>query len=691
MKKVLKRYDIIIAILLFLVAIPAEYFEWFSSMEEQSESIRHSMRFSFGDPAKSAFPSDKIIIVAQDDDYFEEYGSYPPKWVDYGIMVENLNFLGAKVIMVDFLFEFTNSYGEDPLLAKYLAEAGNTIFVSTINFEDITSPDKVNKIRDPVKALKEVTTTAYSNHIVWGSLLNRLRLYPEVIKEYNLWPISVKTVAEYLGVEPQLSDGYLILGDIKIKLDRFDSFRTDFPFVSFDTYYLYRDPFVGISGMTILELDKEDEDEVAELRSLVQDKIVFIGETSEITHDIQNTIIGEVWGVEVLAMEVATILKGAPLQSASFLAEILVVIIVAFLLIGSNLLPDPRLRSLASIVSVILYVAFGFVTYIYWDLVFSMSYILVAAALGFTAINIYLFIEERQQRAFIENAFGQYLSPDVIEALVEDPDKLSLGGERREMTAFFSDVQGFSTISESLTPDELVQLLNRYLTAMCNIISDHNGTIDKFEGDAIIAFWGAPLAQPDHAKQCCFATVDMQMQLIDLREQWMKEGLPRVLVRMGINSGPMVVGNMGSETRMDYTIMGDAVNLAARLEGANKFYKNFTMISDSTYQQAAEFIDVRELDTLRVVGKNEPITVYELLDRKNKTTGKKADLIEIFNQGLDLYKQLDFKEAIKVFESALVLFPKDGPALTYIGRCNNFLQNPPPGDWDLVFTHTEKG
>ncbi len=132
MKKVLKRYDIIIAILMFLVAIPAERYEWFSSMEEQLESIRHSMRFSFGDPAKSVFPQDKVIIIAQDDDYFEEYGSYPPKWVDYGKIIENLNFLGAKVIMVDFLFEFKSSYGEDPLLAKYLAEAGNTIFVKQI-------------------------------------------------------------------------------------------------------------------------------------------------------------------------------------------------------------------------------------------------------------------------------------------------------------------------------------------------------------------------------------------------------------------------------------------------------------------------------------------------------------------------------------------------------------------------------
>ncbi|MBU3916203.1 adenylate/guanylate cyclase domain-containing protein, partial [bacterium] len=314
-----------------------------------------------------------------------------------------------------------------------------------------------------------------------------------------------------------------------------------------------------------------------------------------------------------------------------------------------------------------------------------------AGIAGFATINIYLFVLERKEKSYIKNAFGQYLSPKVIEDLVNDPSKLSLGGERREMTAFFSDVQGFSTISESLTPDELVQLLNDYLTEMCAIIAKHDGTIDKFEGDAIIAFWGAPLDQPDHATRACLACIDMQKRLVELRKRWASEGRPQLLVRMGVNSGPMVVGNMGSQTRMDYTIMGDAVNLAARLEGANKFYKNFTMISEFTYKQAVEFIDCRELDTIRVVGKNEPITVYEVLDRKNMVTGKMAEMVEIYNKGLELYKKLRFKEAITSFESALALFPMDGPSKTYISRCKGYLENPPEEGWDGVFTHTEKG
>jgi len=690
MKNLHKRYDIFFTILIFLLMIPAEHKEWFSSLEDQFVSIRHILRTTYGDPEKVGFPHDKIGIVVQDDAFFEDYGSFPLRREDIGRIAENIAFLGAKIVMVDLLFDFNSSYGEDPKIAASLQRAGNTIVVSTIVFEG-GDPSKFKEINYPVETIRKATATAYSNHQIMGTMLNRLRIYPEIGQMYGEWPISVKTVAMYLGVEPKVENRSLILADMRIPLDHFNDFIIDYPTLKPGIKYLSLDPFVGLSAMDLLELDREDEETVAEFRSLIEGKIVFLGDTSEISHDHFDTAIGKVWGVEVLACEVATLLKGAPLRAASTTAEVIVALIFLVGLILVNLLSDPRPRALASVGLFIVYMAFATLSYIFLDLAFSMSYVMVAGIIGFAAINIYLFIDERKQRSFITSAFGQYLSPDVIEALVENPEKLSLGGERREMTAFFSDVQGFSTISESLTPDELVNLLNKYLTAMCDIISEHNGTIDKFEGDAIIAFWGAPLHQPDHAKLCCYACIDMQKKLEVLREEWMKEGMPRILVRMGVNSGPMVVGNMGSQSRMDYTIMGDSVNLAARLEGANKFYKNFSMISEFTYKQAADFVDVRELDTIRVVGKNEPINVYDLVDRKNQTAGKKADLIAIYNQGLELYKQRRYQEAIQMFESGLAVIANDGPTITYIDRCREFLKNPPPDDWDGVYTHTQKG
>jgi len=329
--------------------------------------------------------------------------------------------------------------------------------------------------------------------------------------------------------------------------------------------------------------------------------------------------------------------------------------------------------------------------YIYQDVAFSMSYVYLAGAIGFLFINVFLFIAERKEKGFITTAFGQYLSPDVIDIIVKDPSKLSLGGSRKEMTAFFSDVQGFSTISEGLTPDELVMLLNQYLTEMCDIISGYNGTVDKFEGDAIIAFWGAPLEQPDHAKLSCYASIDMQQRMLEQRKEFIAAGKPELYVRMGLNSGPMVVGNMGSQNRMDYTIMGDAVNLAARLEGANKFYKNYSMISENTYNLCSGDIDVRELDRILVVGRNEPVIVYDLMDKKNKVSGKIADMVVEYDKGLGLYKARNYQDAISAFNRALKIIPGDGPSISYIDRCNQFIKTPPAGDWDGVFKHTEKG
>ena len=266
------------------------------------------------------------------------------------------------------------------------------------------------------------------------------------------------------------------------------------------------------------------------------------------------------------------------------------------------------------------------------------------------------------------------------------------------MTAFFSDVASFSSISEHLTPVELVETINEYLTEMCEIIANHNGTIDKFEGDAIVAFWGAPIVQEDHAESAVQAAIDMQLEMIELRKKWENEGTMLELrekwaadgrgtffgVRIGINTGEMVVGNMGSKSRIDYTMLGDAVNLAARLEGAGKAYHVTTMISESTYQINRAFIEARELDSIRVVGKEEPIRVYEVVGRKGEVDPQKLQVLDLFKKGLDKYRERQWEVAIGFFEQGLELDPSEGPCGIYIERCRNFMENPPPEDWDAV-------
>ncbi|MFT7246315.1 MAG: adenylate cyclase, partial [Candidatus Azotimanducaceae bacterium] len=434
-----------------------------------------------------------------------------------------------------------------------------------------------------------------------------------------------------------------------------------------------------------------DEEELEDLSYLVAGRIVLIGEVAEVAHDEFETPLGNVYGVEIIANTIASILKGGPLQAASGALEAIIALLIMAALLATRALSNPMPRNLVSLGILIVYVIAVTYTYVTFGLVISMSYVLLALIISMIVINARFYLAEMGQKALIKDAFGQYLSPKVVSDLVKDPSKLSLGGEEREMTAYFSDIAGFSTFSENMTPTELVHVLNDYLTEMCNIIIATEGTVDKFEGDAIIAFWGAPGIQEAHAKLACFATIDMNKALVPLRVRWAEDGRPAIKVRMGLNSGPMVVGNMGSAQRMNYTIMGDTVNLAARLEGANKFYGSDLMISEATYRGAEEFVDVRELDTIRVVGKKDPVKVYNLLERKGETKGLMADLVSQYEKGIQLYKDREYEAAKGAFKLALSIDDTDGPSRTYVARCDEYSKNPPKDSWDGVFTLDSKG
>jgi adenylate cyclase len=506
------------------------------------------------------------------------------------------------------------------------------------------------------------------------------------------WPFAIKAASMFLFEEPRLDHGLLSIGDeVAVELDQFNDIYIDYPLLPPDgdggTANLH--DVVGLSALDILFL--EDEEELEELSFLVEDRIVLIGEVAEVAHDEFETPVGNVFGVEIIANTISTILRSGPLHPAGFLTEAFVALLMMMFFLGTRMMANPLPRNLVSFGVLALYIVLGTWLYIAGGLVLSMSYVLLASIIAIVVINAGYYITEMAQKAQIRDAFGQYLSPKVVAELEENPDKLTLGGEEREMTAYFSDIQGFSTFSEKMTPTELVNVLNDYLTAMCDIIIGSDGTVDKFEGDAIIAFWGAPTIQDDHATRACLSALDMREALAPLRERFVKQGYHAFYARMGINSGPMVVGNMGSRQKLNYTIMGDAVNLASRLEGANKAYGSYLMISDATYQLCSDAVDVRELDTLRVVGKSEGVKVYELLGRKNTTTGLKADLVTQFQKGLDLYQQREWDAAHAAFKLATSIDKEDGPSQKYMERCASFLDNPPPADWDGIFTLDSKG
>ena len=308
---------------------------------------------------------------------------------------------------------------------------------------------------------------------------------------------------------------------------------------------------------------------------------------------------------------------------------------------------------------------------------------ILASFIGAALLN---YSHEGRQRRFIKSVFRHYLSPDVIERILRDPSMLDLGGERREISAFFSDVAGFTSISEKLSPEELVDLLNAYLSEMTDIILSTGGTLDKYEGDAMIAFWNAPLDQPDHALRACRAALKCQKRLAELRPEFKRRFGSEVFARIGIHSGPAVVGNMGSEKRFDYTAVGDTMNLASRLEGACKQYKVATLISESTRDMVRAEIITREIDMIRVVGKKKPVRVFEPVGEMEETAAGEIEKAALFEGGLKAYRNRDWDGAIDAFRR----LGEDLPAGLYVRRCMVFKQSPPPPDWDGVFELGEK-
>jgi len=296
-------------------------------------------------------------------------------------------------------------------------------------------------------------------------------------------------------------------------------------------------------------------------------------------------------------------------------------------------------------------------------------------------------VEEREKRK-IHGAFRQYISPEVIRRVLQNPEFVQ--PRKTELSIMFSDIRGFTSISEKLDAQELALFLNDYLTDMTRIVFRNKGTLDKYIGDAVMAFWGAPFEEPGHAEKACRAALEMIERVRELQKQWQEQGKPKLDIGLGINSGVASVGNMGSSLRYGYTAMGDAVNLASRLEGLNKEYGTHIIVSDTTFQQA-QLPDLlfRELDLIRVKGKTEPVTIYELLGRRDGTN-ELEELATTFAVARAFYQQRRWCEAQTALEKILKSWPDDGPARAYWKRCQAYAFQEPPPEWDGVHVMTHK-
>ncbi|MEI7781884.1 MAG: adenylate/guanylate cyclase domain-containing protein, partial [Planctomycetota bacterium] len=515
------RYDVFITVALFLAAALAQRFEWCALLEDQTISFRHQLRMAYGDTKKLA-AAPEVVLVNTDEPFFQAYKSFPLRRTDIGAIVTNLKSLGARVIAVDMLMDFPSSYGEDPALARALGDAGNTLLASQAEFRG----GEFVKINRPTKLLAEAADSGYTNiqsnsNLV--TMLSRLKVHPDSIGERGGWPFAVKAAALFLGVEPKLDGTTLVLGELRVPLDHEYRISIDFPPLPTGTRFLSQS--AGLTALEFLDISQLDESERAELEFWVQDKIVVIGDTSEVSHDWFDTPVGMVYGVEIIADSIGSILKGAPLRAAGVVVDALPpLILMTGMVLLSLFLTRPLLRGLC-----VAALGGGFVLLATWlyvnhGLVLSMSYGLLALALSYLVVEFRQYLIERSQKQQIARTFGQYIPPELVTEMSKSGQTVTVGGESREMTVLFSDVRGFTTISEGLSPQTLTVLMNSFLSPMTRVIHEHRGTIDKYMGDAIMAFWGAPLPDTDHAKRAVQAALGMVKKMDALKDDFLARG-----------------------------------------------------------------------------------------------------------------------------------------------------------------------
>jgi len=424
-------------------------------------------------------------------------------------------------------------------------------------------------------------------------------------------------------------------------------------------------------------------------------KIAIIGITATGLYDIRITPYSNVYpGVEIQANAAENIIQGTFLRNPWWAGMVQAgFIVLAGILISIFL---PVMGALASglfcIASIIFVISVSYTLFSFFNISFSPFYTLTLIVADYLFITSTKFFIEEKERRFIKSAFGQYLSPQLVAELVNDPDLLKLGGEEKVLTVLFSDIAGFTSISEKLSPAKLVEMLNNYTTEMSNIIMDNRGTIDKYNGDAIMAFFGAPVFFADHAACACRAVLQMQKKLdsISARISDSASRTQGFYTRIGVNTGKMVVGNMGSKNKFNYTVLGDSVNLASRLEGANKFYDTRILIGEDTVSGLdGEFV-VRLIDVVKVKGKELPEKIYDLIDLRENASEKLMEFLSFYNDGIKFIDGRNWENAVAKFKKALSVIPSDKPSQIHLARCEQYIKTPPPETWDGSYSLESK-
>jgi adenylate cyclase len=668
--------------------------------------------------AKPGNATSRVVTILLDQKSLEwgkkENGlSWPWPREVIGAIVDFCQRAGAKTLVTDVFYTEPSVYGVSDDQAFGAAISKNARIVAAMSFgseqatekawpsDDPRPPLTINGLADWVSKgrprflsyplaelpIPEVFKNAkiLANALIAPDSVDRVFRRGPLFNTFGERVVPSEALAAYVAGNPgahqfSIAPGVLTLDGVRIPIDREGR-----------AILKYRGPSTTHKAFTAAAIVQSDiqlqgGETPAVDPALLRDKYVFFGYSAPGLFDLKpSPMTGDYPGVEIHATMLDNILSGDFMRPFPAAATILLLILLC---IGAALAASVSSR--AGFTAVI-YVLFICVAPALALAAYGMGYWLqlIALELGvlFSLVGSSLasYATEGQQKRYIKGAFSQYLSPTVIEELIAHPERLSLGGERRELTIFFSDVQGFTTISEALSPEDLTALLNEYLTAMVDIIQEEGGTIDKFEGDAIIAFWNAPLSLADHAVRGVRAALRCQAKLGEMRPSIHARIGKNMYMRVGMNTGHAVVGNMGSKTRFDYTMLGDQVNLSARLEGINKQFGTFVMVSGTTVEKIAGAFPTRELSRVAVVGRKEPVTVHEPMFPEEYAARKQT--LEVFGRGLKEFYAGRFADARKIFEGIASVDP---PAASYARKCALLEASPLEEGWSGVWVMTEK-
>lgn len=685
---------LIVAIVVFVITFILFTARIFDVWEWKTWDLRLRL---FSDPSRA---SEIIVLFFVDQeslDFYERQGiSWPWPREMYSYLIEYCMRAGARAVFIDFVFSESSLYGpeDDQTLATAMAVA-NEVFLpislgkSAKEGDESSSPLLKTFSLTGIPSLKDAAVPMESVSLPVSPLLSSARgvgnttftqdkdgIYRRMPLVFSLHDLLLPSVplalSTFLQEDPEPAE---------IPLDPSGQMIVKYhgPTGTYDSYSV---------AAIINSYARMMEGEAPQLPpDTFKGKVVCIGGSAPGILDLRPTPFSPVSpGVEILATALDNILHQDFIRTPSVLITFLFIgLLVLVTAIGSSVLKKiwmtiPFAVFCLGLAASLASLAFGWG---YWLEIVAPAF---AVVLSFTGAMVLNYSFEGRQKRFIKSAFRHYLSPDVIDRVLSDPSLLRLGGEKRTITSFFSDVAGFTSISESLSPEELVLLLNDFLSEMTDIILSYGGTLDKYEGDAIIAFWNAPLDQPDHAVRACRAALDCQKRLEELRPSFARKAGHELFMRIGLNSGPAVVGNMGSHSRFDYTAMGDTINMASRLEGACKQYSVPILAGDTTFQMARESILAREVDLIRVVGKKKPERVYQIVEEKSRATRAWEERVTVFHRALEMYRIREWDEALNLFKA----IEDDKLSAVYMARIERFKKDPPPEGWEGVYDLTQK-